>query len=157
MLERRVVSFFYRYAGRFKRNAARCPPLFPINLWNIFHRTNAELPRTNNSIEGWHRSFNVRVSPYHPTFWKFLENLKRKESKFTRVQILHWLGGHAPSPQRRRYVESSARILRIVDDCPNREPIYYKYSTQSVLLRALIMSRFLLRYFTHVVFKFQIK
>ena len=93
----------------------------------MVHRTDAELPRTNNSIEGWDRSFNAQVSSYHPTFWKFLDNLKREES-LTRVQILHYLGGHAPPPQRRRYVDSSARILRIVDDYPNREPIYYLQS-----------------------------
>ena len=150
------MSFIYRYAVQFKRNAARCPPVFPINLWNIFHRTDAELPRTNNSIEGWHRSFNARVSSYHPTFWKFLDNRKREES-LTRVQILHCLRGHAPPPKRRRYVDSSARILRIVDYYPNREPICYKYSTQSIQLRVLIMSQFLLRYFTNIVFKFQIK
>ena len=93
----------------------------------MFNRTDVELPRTNNSIEGWHRSFNVQVSSYHPTFWKFVDNLKREEL-LTRVQILHCLGGHAPPPQRWRYVDSSARILRIVDDYPNREPIYYLQS-----------------------------
>ena len=94
----------------------------------MFHRTDAELPRTNNRIEGWHRSFNAQVSSYHPTFWKFRDKLKREES-LTQVQILHCLGGHAPPLQRRRqYVDSSARILRIVDDYPNREPIYYLQS-----------------------------
>ena len=106
------MSFIYRNAGQFRRNAARRPPVFPINLWNMFHRTDAELPRTNNSIEGWHRIFNAQVSSFHPT----------------RVQILHCLRGHAPQPQRRRYVDSSARILRIVDDYPNREPVYYLQS-----------------------------
>ena len=68
VLERCVLSFIYRYAGRFRRNVARLLPVFPINLWNMFHRTDAELPRTSNIIEGWHRSFNVQVSSYHPTF-----------------------------------------------------------------------------------------
>ena len=44
------------YIGRFS-NAPRLPPLFPINLWNMFNRTD-ELPRTNNSVDGWHRSYN---------------------------------------------------------------------------------------------------
>ena len=52
VLETRVLSFISRYARRFRRNAARRPPVFPINLWDMFHGTDAELPRTNNSIEG---------------------------------------------------------------------------------------------------------
>ena len=99
-LERRVLSFTYCYVGRFSWNAACLPAVFPINLWNIFHRTDEELPRTNNSIEGWDRNFNVQVSSYHPTFWKFPGNLKR-EGLLTRVRILHCLGGHAPPRQRR--------------------------------------------------------
>ena len=99
-LERRVLSFTYCYVGRFSWNAACLSAVFPINLWNIFHRTDEELPWTNNSIEGWDRNFNAQVSSQHPTFWKFLDNLKR-EGLLTRVRILHCLGGHAPPRQRR--------------------------------------------------------
>ena len=34
----------------------RCP-LFPIELWNVRDRVERALPRTNNSVEGWHRAF----------------------------------------------------------------------------------------------------
>ena len=40
------------YVRRFRRNAPHRPPLFSIELWNMFNCTNEELPRTNNSIEG---------------------------------------------------------------------------------------------------------
>ena len=80
----------------------------------MFHRTDAELPRT----------INAQVSSYHPILWKFLVNRKREES-LTQVQMLHCLGGHALPPQRRRYVDNSAQILCIVDDYPSREPVFY--------------------------------
>ena len=50
-------SIFDTHIGRFRRNAPRRALLFPIELWNMYHRTDAELPRSNNSVEGWHRSF----------------------------------------------------------------------------------------------------
>ena len=89
--------------------------------------SHAESPRTNNSIEGWHILYNAQVSFCHPTFRKFLDNLKREQS-LTGAQILHSLGGDASLLQRRPYVGSSARILCIVDDYPNRKPIYYLQS-----------------------------
>ena len=89
----------------------------------MFRRTDAELPRANNSIEGWHTSFNAEVSSYHPTFWKFLDNLKRKES-LAREQILHCIGGHTPPTQRRRYVDSSAQILRMIIQTASQSTIY---------------------------------
>ena len=39
--------------------------------------------------------------------------------------ILQNEGGHQPPPQRRRYVDCNQRILRIVDDFPNRQGIDY--------------------------------
>ena len=55
------------YIGRFRRNAPWRAPLFSINLWNMFHRTFDELPRTTNCIEGWHRSLQATVAACQPT------------------------------------------------------------------------------------------
>ena len=98
--------------------------MYAIEVWNMFHRTDDELPRTNNSVEGWHRSFQCSLSACHPTFWKFLDLLKKEEG-LIRVKILQSLGGHVPPPQRRRYAESAHRILRIVNEYPNRERLHY--------------------------------
>ena len=56
------------YIGRYRRNAPRRPPLCAINLWNMFNRT-------DNSLEGWHRSFQGHVSACHPVFLKLLSLL----------------------------------------------------------------------------------
>ena len=84
----------------------------------MFHRTDDELPRTNNAVEGWHRGFQAHVSVCNPVFWKFLEVLQ-KDELIVRVGILQNEGGHQPPPQRRRYVGCNHRILRIVNDFPN--------------------------------------
>ena len=86
----------------------------------MFNRTDNELPRTNNSVEGWHRSFQCNLSACHPTFWKFVELLKKEEA-VVRVKMLQCLGGHQLPPQRPRYAACADRILRIVNDYPNRQ------------------------------------
>ena len=76
-----VLDYFEdTYIGRFRKNAARATPTFPIQMWNMFHRTLEELTRTNNYIEGWYRTFQSIFMCYHPTFWKFI-NLNDKKSK----------------------------------------------------------------------------
>ena len=112
------------YIGRFRRNAPRRQPMFSIELWNMFHRTQDELPRTNNNIEGWHRRFQSNVSAPHPVIWKFLDILKKEEG-LTRVEALQAIGGHPPPAQRRRYRDCNQRIIAIVDDYPNRNTIQY--------------------------------
>ena len=120
-----ILDYFENhYIGRFRRNAPRRPPLFSLDIWNMFHRTQHELPRTNNSIEGWHRAFQANVSAWHPTIYRFLDILKREES-MARVSILQVLGGHPPPPVSRRYVDCNERILRIVDNFPNMTPMRY--------------------------------
>lgn len=48
------------YIGR-RRRRSRNRPLFAVDLWNVLDRLNDNLPRTNNSVEAWHRAFQVRA------------------------------------------------------------------------------------------------
>ena len=68
-----ILDYFEdNYVGRFRHNAPRKHPIFDIEMWNMFHRTDAELPRTNNAVEGWYRGFQAHVTVSHPSFWKFI-------------------------------------------------------------------------------------
>ena len=68
------------YIGRYRRNAPRWQPSFPIQLWNMFHRTDNELPLTNISLEEWHRAFKGHISSCHPNFGNSLRCCKKKRA-----------------------------------------------------------------------------
>ena len=88
-----VLDYFEdSYIARFRGNAPCRPPLFPIKRWNMFNQTDDELPRTNNSIEGWHYNFHSNVSSCHLSFWKFIEVLQSEE-RIVRVKLLQNQGG----------------------------------------------------------------
>ena len=112
------------YIGRYHRNVELRPPLFVLNLWNMFHRTFDELPRTNNHVQGWHCSFQAQVSWCHPIFWKFI-NLLRTGENIIRVEIIQNLARHPPPAQRRRYINANQHILAIMDDFQNRDNMEY--------------------------------
>jgi hypothetical protein len=56
--------------------------MFPIALWNIHDRASTSLPRSNNSIEGWHNAFAKRVAVAHPTITKLTDRIRGEQSKF---------------------------------------------------------------------------
>ncbi|KAL3700756.1 hypothetical protein R1sor_018778 [Riccia sorocarpa] len=45
----------------------RRAPTFAVQLWNQYHNTLEGLPHTNNSVEGWHRTFSSLMSASHPS------------------------------------------------------------------------------------------
>ena len=75
-----VVDYFEdTYIGRpHLRTRRRRPPTFPHSMGNMHQRSEEELPRTNNSVEGWHRRFSANIGCYNPNFWKFLSALKNE-------------------------------------------------------------------------------
>jgi len=66
------------YIGRLRRNL-RGEPLFPITMWNMRERAAKGLPRTNNSVEGWHNAFQSFVAFHHPTIYTLIDHFLREQ------------------------------------------------------------------------------
>jgi len=62
------------------RSNRRVVPMFQLNVWNMFGRVNGDLPRTNNSVEGWHRAFQKTVECNHPSIFKIVEHFKKEQN-----------------------------------------------------------------------------
>ena len=114
-----VLDYFEdTYVGRQRRRRPRARPMFPLELWNMHDRTQEELPRTNNHVEGWHRRFSGNVDCSHPTLWKLVKSFQREEG-LVRAEINQYLGGHQVQ-ENQQYVNRAERVLRIVEDYPVR-------------------------------------
>ena len=94
--------------------------MFPIELWNAYDRTIMNLPRSNNSIEGWHNAFAKRVAIVHPSVTKLAEKIRRVQSKFE-IDIAQIRQGQEPKPKKVQYQKLDERIKRLVDDYFNVE------------------------------------
>lgn len=105
-LLRLIVLNFFLGAGRKK-------PQFDHVLWNVYDRVIADLPRSNNSVEGWHNAFASRVTVAHPTIKKLAEKIRREQSKFE-VDVAHLLQGHQAKPKKACYRKLDERISRLV-------------------------------------------
>ena len=58
------------YIGR-PQGRGRRQPIFHMDIWNMFDRAAEELPKINNFVEGWHRSFQSNVGSNHQNIRKF--------------------------------------------------------------------------------------
>jgi hypothetical protein len=118
-----VDYFEDTYIGRPQRRGRRAP-MFRNEVWNMFDRAEHELPRTNNYVEGWHRSFQSNVGSHHPNFWSFVDFIKREQA-LQQVYLTQALAGHAPQPGRKIYSDLKARVLTVVRDYENRNTLDY--------------------------------
>jgi len=63
-----VVNYFQdNFTDRPDRRDNRRNPAFPLTLWNVNQRVLESLPRTNNSVEGWHCGYQGSVQCSHIT------------------------------------------------------------------------------------------
>jgi hypothetical protein len=64
------------YVGYFSEDKIWCSPVFPHEQWNVSKRILQEYPRTNNSVEGWHRAFNVSIEVANPKIARIIHKMK---------------------------------------------------------------------------------
>ncbi|XP_024943874.1 uncharacterized protein LOC112494815 [Cephus cinctus] len=67
-------------------------PVIKLEHWNQYEATLNDLPRTNNSVEGWHRAFSSIISAVHANIWKFIDAFK-KEENLSSIKLSQLIGG----------------------------------------------------------------
>lgn len=115
-----LIDYFEgNWIGRLHRNRKRREPSFPISLWNCYNLVSADIPRTNNSVEGWHNCFSAMLnSSLYPSIWKFINALK-KEEQVNRMKIEQYVAGLEP-PSKKIYKDRTARLKKICMDYDKR-------------------------------------
>jgi len=75
-----TINYFEdTWIGRPNRRNGRRSPIFSTNMWNCYESVIQDLPRTNNSVEGWHHAFNAALGANHVSIWKFIRFIKKEQ------------------------------------------------------------------------------
>ncbi|CAF5108916.1 unnamed protein product, partial [Rotaria sp. Silwood1] len=70
-----VDYFEDTFIGRVIRNNRRRAPRFSVNMWNCFSHLDEELPRTNDSSEGWNRAIKNSARE-NPSIYESIADLR---------------------------------------------------------------------------------
>ena len=82
------------------------------------------MPRTDNSVEGWHNAFSHGIGHPHPSFVKLLSFLQ-KEQSLQEAIYAKWEGGTLKE-RSKLSLEREKRIFSIVVNYDNRETLEYR-------------------------------
>eukprot|EP00102_Acyrthosiphon_pisum_P016308 XP_008187224.1 PREDICTED: uncharacterized protein LOC103310507 [Acyrthosiphon pisum] len=93
-------------------------------MWNCYESVIQDLPRTNNSVEGWHHAFNAALGANHVSIWKFIRFLKH-EQLLQEVRLEKRLSGEASPTRRRTYRDHDKKIKVIVENCSEIPTVQY--------------------------------
>jgi hypothetical protein len=75
---------------------------------------NESLPRTNNSVEAWHRSFQQTADCHHPSVFKIVDHF-RKEQDHVELMIERFRAGfRQPEASKSKYVRLNRRLMALV-------------------------------------------
>jgi len=111
---REYIDYFETtWIGAVRLNSRR-QPLFPIRCWNVFHRVQHDLPRTNNSIEGWRNAFSKRVSMSHPTLRRLVKKIMQEQG--SNEIVIEQLNAGIVGPPRKKVNDAVNQRLKGIDE-----------------------------------------
>ena len=112
ILEDFLLYFESTWIGIMQRGRRR-RPVFDISLWSCYYRVVEDLPKTNNSLEGWHHAFNRRVNVHHPNISKLIQKLRIEQSS-TKLIIEQAISGADISRGNKKYYRLKERLKKLV-------------------------------------------
>ena len=119
-----VAKYFEdNYIGKRLPDQSRWIPPFQIIIWNMDSRKLNNMPRTNNSVEGWYNAFKSGICHAHPSLAKLLTFLRREQALQEAIYT-KWEAGFVKE-RSKKSIEQEQRLFHIVEDYQNREILSY--------------------------------
>ncbi|CAG8710627.1 12864_t:CDS:2 [Funneliformis caledonium] len=94
-------------------------PMFPPSLWSVTNNIEYAFPRTQNSVEGWHRRWETLIGRAHVDIFKIIKDIQKEQNQ-VQLNIKSILRGALRSSQRRQDHEREDRIQKVYNDRENR-------------------------------------
>ena len=97
----------------------------------IKKRVDEDLPRINNTDEGFHSALRSSITCKHPNIWKFIAALK-KEEELQQTKIIHVNRGDAPT-RKKIYKSIDRQLKTLVNTYDNSNKISFLDNIAKIL------------------------
>jgi hypothetical protein len=113
-------NYVHGRARRTLRNGTivRDTPMFPPRLWSVANNLEYALPRTTNSVEAWHRRWEVLVGRDCVGLFKLIKEMQKEQSK-VELDMEMVLRGTPRPPQKLQDRNREIRIQTVLNDRNN--------------------------------------
>ena len=79
------------------------------------------LPRTNNSVEGWHNAFQSSVACHHPTIYTLIDHFRREQDLTEQTISRIFSGISTQTASKSKYIQLSKSLAAIIPTYNGRE------------------------------------
>jgi hypothetical protein len=74
-----LESFINYFNSNFVGLENKDNTVYDLKMWSVYDNVINNIPKSTNSLEGWHRGLNASIVQKHPNFANFVTILQREE------------------------------------------------------------------------------